>query len=175
MHPDAPPESSTSSKRYHLRRPDRAIDDPTELDRILSTTKYVSVALCGPDLLPHVVVMSHGYDAERNCLYFHSARAGRKLDLLRLNPNVSVLAVEDLGYKTGQCSHSYRSVHVTGRLEEVTDPDEVLHALEVMIRRLEPEPGPVLERFLPKFRAGTPISAAILRLSISERTGKHGS
>lgn len=175
MHPGTPSESSDPPKRYHLRRPDRAILDPAELDRILSTTKYVSVALCGPDLLPHVVVMSHGYDAERNCLYFHSAQVGRKLDLLRLNPNVSALAVEDLGYKTGECSHAYRSVHVAGRLEEVTDPDEVLHALEVMIHRLEPDPGPVLERFLPKFRAGAPVSATVLRLSISERTGKHGS
>jgi nitroimidazol reductase NimA-like FMN-containing flavoprotein (pyridoxamine 5'-phosphate oxidase superfamily) len=175
MHPGTPPDTSTPSKRYHLRREDRAILDPAELDRILSMTKYVSVALCGPDLLPHVVVMSHGYDAERNCLYFHSAQAGRKLDLLRLNPNVSALAVEDKGYKVGECSHAYQSVHVTGRLEEVVDPEEVLHALEVMIRRLEPEPEAVLERFLTKFRAGAPVSATILRLSIDERTGKHGS
>ena len=175
MHPGTPSESAGPAKRYHLRRPDRAILDAAELDRILSTSKYVSVALCGPDLLPHVVVMSHGYDAERNCLYFHSARSGRKLDLLRLNPNVSALAVEDLGYRVGECSHSFRSVHVAGRLEEVTDPDEILHALEVMIRRLEPEPEPGLERFLSSFRAGAPVSAAILRLSIEERTGKHGS
>ncbi len=160
---------------YHLRRADRAIDDPAELDRILSTTKHVSVALCGPDLVPHVVVMSHGYDAERNCLYFHAAKAGRKMDLLRANPRVAAIAVEDLGYKAGECSHGYRSVHLSGMLAEVADPVEAMHALEVMIRRLEPDPEAVLAKFLDEFRQGRPLPCAILRLSIEERTGKHGS
>ncbi len=162
-------------RRYHLRRADRAIDEKDETDRILSTTKYVSVALCGPDLRPHVVVMNHGYDAERNCLYFHAAKTGRKIDLLRLNPFVSALAVEDLGYKDGECSHGYRSVHVAGRLEEVSDPAECLHALEVMIRRLENDPDAVMDRFVKEFRDGAALPATILRLSIEERTGKHGS
>jgi uncharacterized protein len=170
-----PTEPSVHPKRYHLHRADRAIEDRAETDRILSTTKYVSVALCGADLRPHVVVMSHGYDAERGCLYFHAAKAGRKLDLLRENPHVAAMAVEDLGYKVGECSHRYRSVHVEGRLEEVTDPAECLHALEVMIRRLEPDPDPVMSRFLQEFRNGAVLPAAILRLSIEERTGKHGS
>jgi uncharacterized protein len=173
--PTNEPLSAPTPKRYHLRRADRAIEDRAETDRILSTTKYVSVALCGPDLRPHVVVMNHGYDAERDCLYFHAAKAGRKLDLMRENPRVSALAVEDLGYKPGECSHGYRSVHVEGRLEEVDDPAERLHALEVMIRRLEPDPDAVMARFLTEFRDGAALPATILRLSIEERTGKHGS
>ena len=165
---------SAESKRYHLRRADRAIEDPAELDRILSTAKYVSVALCGPDLSPHVVVLSHGYDAARNCLYFHAAKEGRKIDLLQLNPRVAAMAVEDLGYRVGECSHSYRSVHVAGRLELVVDTEEALHALEVMARQLEPDPEAVLERLLKEFRSGSPLPCSILRLSIEERSGKRG-
>lgn len=160
--------------RYHLRRKDRAVEDPAEIDRILTTTKYVTLALCGADMRPYAVVLSHGYDAARGCLYFHSAREGRKIDLLRQNPHVSAVALEDRGYRTGECSHAYASVCVSGRLEVVDDPAEALHALDVMVRQLEPDPGPVIGEQVAPFQSGRPLPCLVLRLTIDGRTGKHG-
>lgn len=153
---------------YHLRREDLAVTDQDELDAILRSTTYVTLSMCAGDE-PYAVVVNHGYDAENACLYFHCAPEGRKLDVLEENPRVWVVAVEDLGYQAGACDHAYASVMVEGTVEWVEDEDGKRHALEVMIRQLEPEPVPVLERNLTARRIE---AVTIGRIRIREMTGK---
>ena len=73
---------------HAMRREDRAITDPAEIDRILSEARYATVALAdGAE--PYVVTLSCGYDARRRQLCFHVAPAGRKLDIISRNPRAS--------------------------------------------------------------------------------------
>jgi uncharacterized protein len=155
-------------ERYHLRRADKALEDYAELKGILRAQKFVTLALCREDE-PYLVTMNHGYDEAGGCLYFHCAAEGKKLDILRANPRVWGQALEDLGYREGQCDHGYRTVQFEGLAEFVTDLDEKRHALEVMIDQLEPDPGPVKARTLEPARVK---AVGILRVRLTAMTGK---
>lgn len=154
---------------YHLRRRDRAIEDPAELRALLRRGRFATLALCRDDE-PYVVTLSHGLDEERSCLYFHAALEGQKLDFLRANPRVCATVIEDRGYAAGDCTHKYRSVIVRGRLTIIEEAAEKQHAMEVLIRHHEPDPDPVRLRFLSDARWAEGV--VMLRLELEEMTGK---
>jgi hypothetical protein len=157
-------------ERYHLRRSDKALEDKAELVRILKSQKHVTLALC-EDNQPYLVTMNHGYDEAEHCLYFHCAPVGKKIDLLRANPQVWGQALEDGGYLDGECDHAYRTVQFQGRAEFVEDSAEKGRALALMIEQLETSPEPVMARNLvPEKIAGV----CILRVRLGEMTGKAG-
>ena len=58
---------------HELRRADREITDPAEIDRILSAAKYATIALAD-GAQPYVVTLSCGFDAGRQRLCFHVRR-----------------------------------------------------------------------------------------------------
>jgi len=123
---------------YHMRRQDKAITDPSELEAVLVGQKLVTLAMCR-DGEPYLVTMDYGYDPAEGALYFHCADAGKKLEFLRANPRVWGQVVEDLGYIAGECDHAYRSVHFSGRVELLGDPNDKRAALHLMMRKFEPE------------------------------------
>ncbi len=155
---------------YHLRRVDKALEDPAVLGEILSSQKLMTLAFCrGSD--PYLVTVNHGYDAASRCLFFHCAPVGKKIDFLRANPAVWGTVVQDLGYLPGECDHAYRSVHFSGRASFVEGEADKRRALTVMIDQLEPDPEPVKARVLTpeKIRGVT-----IVRIDIDSMTGKAG-
>jgi len=158
-------------KTWHTRHPDRAIADPTEIARIVAGQKFLTLALCAEDQ-PYIVTLSHAYDVDRNCFYFHCAPTGRKLDVIRANPRVYGQVLEDCGYVAGECEHRYRTVQFEGRAETVADPDEKLRALRLLIARLEPEPDPVKARLLKPERLS---GVAVIRVKVESWSGKQGS
>jgi hypothetical protein len=113
--------------------------------------------------------MNHGYDEVANCLYFHCAALGKKLDFLRANPRVYGQAMEDLGYLDGKCDHAYRTVQFEGVAEFVTDLEEKRQALELMVDQMESDPGPVKARTLVPARIQ---AVCILRVRIASMSGK---
>jgi nitroimidazol reductase NimA-like FMN-containing flavoprotein (pyridoxamine 5'-phosphate oxidase superfamily) len=116
--------------------------------RVLAQTRYVTVALC-KDNQPYLVALSHGYDAKRNCLYFHCAKEGKKLDYAAANPNVWGQAVLDY-YVAGECDYTYTCVHFSGTLTLVTDAAEKMHGLEVMVHQATPNPEGKLAKLKPE-------------------------
>jgi len=88
-------------QKYHLQnRPNREITSAEEIRDILRRGKYVVIALCR-DNEPYVVTLSYGYSEKQNCLYFHVATKGLKLDVIRTNPHVCATVIEDGGYVPG--------------------------------------------------------------------------
>jgi nitroimidazol reductase NimA-like FMN-containing flavoprotein (pyridoxamine 5'-phosphate oxidase superfamily) len=157
-------------KSWHTRHPDKAITDPAEIARIVAGQKFLTLALCAENR-PYLVTLSHAFDAERNCFYFHCSPVGRKIDLIRANPHVYGQVLEDLGYAPGECEHRYRTVQFDGKAELVADPDEKLRALRLLIDRLEPEPEPVKARLLKPGRLG---GVAVMRVTVTGWSGKQG-
>jgi uncharacterized protein len=151
-----------------MRRKEKEIRDAAELDRILGEASHVTLAMCDGDR-PYLVTMSHGYDAGRRCLYFHCAPRGRKLDVLAANPSVYGQAFLDLGYQHGSCDHLFETVQFEGVVTLVADAAEKRHALEVMIRQLERDPEPVLEKQITDHSVGR---VTIGRVDLGEMTGK---
>ncbi|HUU04725.1 MAG TPA: pyridoxamine 5'-phosphate oxidase family protein [Patescibacteria group bacterium] len=131
-------------QKYHgLRRKEQEIRETAELKAILAKTQYVTVAMCR-DNEPYLVTLSHGYDEERNAIYFHCACEGKKIEILKANDRVWGQALVDRGYVQGKCDHLFSSVQFSGRARFVEDTEEKRHALAVMIRRLEQEPDKVM-------------------------------
>lgn len=158
--------------KYHMRKLEREITDKEELANILRTGKYAVISMCRNNE-PYIVTLSYGYDEGRNSLYFHSAKTGLKIDFVKENPNVCATVIVDGGYLTGECEHKYASVVFWGSMNVVEDLEEKKHALVTMIDHLEEVPEPVKSRLLKTDSVYENVG--ILRLDISEITGKKGS
>ena len=128
---------------YHMKREDKEITDVGALKRVLKATKYVTLAL-SRDNEPYLVSLSHGYDEGRNCIYFHCAPAGKKLDYLRSNNLVWGQALLDYGYAEGKCDHLYASVHFRGKVAFITELVEKRVAIECMMRQVDRRPEELL-------------------------------
>ena len=118
-----------------MRRKDREVSDPKEVIDILSRCNTIHVGIQG-DKYPYVVPLSFGMEviAEKPVLYFHCARQGMKLDLLRQNPDVCVEA--EIFMQIEKTAHGitarYESVIGFGRCTFLTDPDEIAHGLKLL-------------------------------------------
>jgi len=128
---------------FHVRRKDKEITDTRVLKRILKATRYVTLAL-SKDNRPYLVSLSHGYDEGRNCIYFHCAPVGKKLNYMRSNNLVWGQALLDYGYAEGKCDHLFLSVHFRGRVTFLTDLAEKRAAIECMIRQVDQESEKVI-------------------------------
>ena len=119
-----------------IRRKEKEIKDKNEMLTIIEKAKYITVAMC-KDNEPYLVTLSHGYDRERNCIYFHCAKEGKKIEILMEHNRVWGQALIDKGYVEGACDHLYATTQFKGRVAFVDGIDEKRHALEVMIRARE--------------------------------------
>jgi hypothetical protein len=153
---------------YHFHHPEKMILDRAELRAIILGQRLMTVALA-MESQPYLVTMNYGFDPECDCFYFHGAESGRKLAYLKANPSVWGQVIEDRGYVYGKCDHAYRSVHFSGRVGLLEDETEKRAALTLMIRQLEPDPGPVEERLLGRARL---TSTVVGRIQVFEMTGK---
>ncbi|NLE21721.1 MAG: hypothetical protein GX624_02895 [Actinobacteria bacterium] len=151
-----------------MRRKDKPMERREDLDRVLSTAKYVTVALCDRGR-PYLVTLSCGYDAEHSCLYFHCAPKGRKVEALERDAEVYGQALVDLGYQQGFCDHLFETVQFEGSVAFVTDHAAKVHALEVMIRQLEDDPEPVIAA---QTKESSVAKVTIGRIDIRSLSGK---
>ncbi len=152
---------------YHLRRKDLEITDISVLRRILKSTKHVTIALCMNNE-PYLVTLSHGYDEKRNCIYFHCASEGKKIDYMKANSTVWGQAMLDHGYVEGQCSHNFATVQFQGKVTFLDGFEEKREAVECMMRQLDKNPEAMLAR-LKQERLKT---AAFGRIDIDYMSGK---
>jgi uncharacterized protein len=154
--------------KYHMRRGDKEIKYKAKLEKILRETNYVTLALSkGGE--PYAVAISHSYDAEANCLYFHCASEGRKLDYMRANPIVSGLALIDHGYSKGNCSHLYVSAVFKGHIEWIEDLEGKKKAMKHMIEKQDSNPAPILARLT---NADSLNKTVVGKIILEELTGK---
>lgn len=130
-----------------MRRKEKAIESIEEMQHILETAKYITIAMC-EDNEPYLVTLSHGYDPEEHCIYFHCASEGKKIDILKKNNIVWGQAIIDDGYVQGACDHLYATTQFRGKVVFLDDFEEKKVALENMINKLDDKPEEVAEKQL---------------------------
>jgi len=130
-----------------IRRKEKTITNQDEIKEILLNKKYVTLALA-KDNIPYIVTLSNGYDMIKNCIYFHCAKEGKKIDYLNSNNIVWGEAIQDLGYQEGECNHHFKTAQFKGKVSFVTDLNEKKQALTLMINQLENSPKVVIEKQL---------------------------
>ncbi len=157
--------------RYHLRRSEKALDDPKEIEQILASVKIMTVACCSGNE-PYLFTVDFAWDPQTRDLWFHCATEGRKMEILRTNPRVCVTVVEDHGYIQGECDHAFRSLVMEGIAEVVTDLSEKRRALKLLVEKSEPEPEVVLARLVGNDDAVRKVG--LVRISVDSISGKQG-
>src|SRR5512139_1076069 len=130
-----------------MRRKDKEIKDTDEIKGILKRAKYITLAMSLHDK-PYLTTLSHGYDEEGNCIYFHCASEGKKIDILKVNNSVWGQALIDQGYVQGSCDHLYATAQFSGKVKFVEALAEKEHALRTMIRALDNNPEEVAKKQL---------------------------
>ena len=123
-----------------MRRQNRQVTDLAEIKAIVDEIKVARIGMFDGEQV-YVVPLNHGYeigDDEKIVLYFHCAKVGRKVDILKKNPNVCIEmdGRHELVSADAPCDHSYyyASLMANGTVEFVEDVAEKAHALEVIMK-----------------------------------------
>ncbi len=153
----------------HMRRTDRRIDDGGELREIVELSDVCRLAFADNGM-PYIVAMSFGYSwNDPPVLYFHGAKAGRKIDFLRKNSLVCFeMDIDREIYKDEEPCRwgvKFRSIVGYGTLSIVTDPAERLRGLELIMQHYK-FPGK------PEFNDKVLSVTEVLKLEITEMSGK---
>ena len=154
-----------------MRRADRQQDRAFALD-LIDRCSHGVVAISSGEDTPYCLPLS--LVRVEDALYFHCARAGRKLDLLRRNPRVCVTFVgEDRPFfSDSPASYStyFQSAIVTGTATEVTDDREKTAALLALCQKVTPDHvgGGKFEEAIGRSLAVT----AVWKIRMEEVTGK---
>lgn len=152
-----------------MRRKDREISDLHQMENIISQCQICHLALASPEGRPYAVALNFGYEpGNPPSLYFHCAKAGKKLDLIRENPHCAFILDRSLGLVTGPMAcdwgMKYESVMGTGMIEILTDPAQRRAGLD----RIMAQYG----HRSPTYRVEALEKTLVLRLIIEEMTAK---
>ena len=123
-----------------MRRKDRQITDETAIRAILDKAQVLHLAMIDGDR-PYVVPLHYGYTLTdgRLTLYLHSAKEGRKLDVLRQNARVAFVLETDVSSISGgeiPCKYgaAYASVMGEGKAVFLTDPAKKAAGLQILMK-----------------------------------------
>ena len=121
-----------------MRRKDREVTEPAEIADILHSCRTACIAMTDHET-PYVVPMNYGYELTQDALvlYFHSAKEGRKLDVLRRCSSVCFCVFsegEPIHAKTPcNSGYCYSSVIGNGTVIFIEDLHEKKCALQKLV------------------------------------------
>jgi len=152
-----------------MRRKDRQVVGSEEMEKIISRCQVCHLALSDPHGHPYALALNFGYQSgSAPVLYFHCAKAGKKLDLIRANPKAAFIIDRELELITGPMAcdwgMNYESVMGTGDITIVTAPEERRQGLDLIMAHY----GNSSPAYLPASLKDTQV----LKLTITEMTGK---
>ena len=149
-----------------MRRKDKEIQGRNEIVAIMEKALVCRLGLCR-DNVPYVVPLNFGY--REGCLYLHSAKQGRKMDMIRANPRVcfEIETDAELISSDRPCDWGmkYASVIGFGTAVVLEDPEEKKNGLDAILAHYSPRPpGPYPDSVLEH--------TAVIRVQIERMTGK---
>lgn len=151
-----------------LRRADKEITDPTEVEAVLREAAVGRLATC-VDGEPYVVPLSYVYNDGK--IFFHGAAQGKKMrDLAKNNRVCFEVDISELMHANDPCDYNfrYRSVIANGTARVIQNPEEKLKALRLLIEKYAPgKAGKLTPERLFSFK-----SLAVVEIKIEEMTGK---
>ncbi len=153
-----------------MRRKDRQVTDPKEIQAIIDKADSCRIAFATNNT-PYIVALNFGYEwnDELPTFYFHCAHEGKKIELmkqnslvcLQLDANHEFEHIEERVY----CTMNYGSIVAMGKLEPVTDNEERIKGLNLLMQHSNrPIPKEYPESSLER--------TTVLRFSATELTAK---
>ncbi|MDR2494792.1 MAG: pyridoxamine 5'-phosphate oxidase family protein [Spirochaetaceae bacterium] len=154
-----------------MRRKDREITDIDAIIRIIDRCKVCRLGL-SDNAVPYVVPLNYGYAFTNGelTLFFHGAPLGRKVTMIRANPEACFEIDRPVGVvKAGTvcaCGYAFKSVIGFGEIRILEDPGEKRRALRRIIRH---QIGASAPAQLP---AAVPHNLLVFQMNVREFTGK---
>lgn len=105
-----------------IRRTKRAITTE-EAKELLRKNRRAAFSVNGDDGYPFTVPINFYYDEEENRIYFHSAKAGHKIDSIKADDKVCFTTWDDGYLEEGDWAYYVSSCVVFGRAKLIADPD----------------------------------------------------
>ena len=146
------------------------ITDLHEIRNILDTASALYLGLCANNE-PYVVPMNYGYTMEEGklTLYLHSAVKGKKLDMIRSNPNVFFALdcgrTPFEGKVACQYGLSYSSVMGRGTACIVDDVEEKKQAMSILMKTQTKKDFTFEDRLVS--------IVAVIRIDVAEFIAEH--
>jgi nitroimidazol reductase NimA-like FMN-containing flavoprotein (pyridoxamine 5'-phosphate oxidase superfamily) len=144
----------------------RTLHDPKEIEAIIQQAQVCRLALSYENR-PYIVPLNFGY--KDRCLYFHTGKTGKKIDILKKNPQVCFEMDVDLEMLPSEnpCKWNmrYRSVIGYGKAAFIEDPAEKRRALDVIVSHYSAKPGTYPDKRVNHL--------TIIEVCIERMTGKH--
>ena len=148
-----------------MRRKEKEIIYPPHIEDIIVHSSVCRLAM-SDDGQPYVIPLCYGY--KDNTFYLHSAREGRKLDILRKNDRVCIEIETDCETIRGDdaCAWSmkYRCIIGFGRASFIDDDDAKRRAFDVITDHYTEGP----HEYITKKMKNT----VIIKVVIERMTGK---
>ena len=152
-----------------MTKRERQIFDLAQIKAILDTAKVLHLGLA-VDNMPYVVPMNYGYSMEdgKLTIYLHSAVRGKKLDMIRANPNVFFEMDCDRipfeGEMPCQYGLAYSSIMGRGVATIVEDVEEKKKAMSLLMKTQTEKDFEFQDRLVS--------AVAVIRIDVSEYTAK---
>jgi nitroimidazol reductase NimA-like FMN-containing flavoprotein (pyridoxamine 5'-phosphate oxidase superfamily) len=149
-----------------MRRKDKEISNPSDLEMILHKAQVCRIGLIDGDI-PYIVPVHYGFNDGN--LYIHAAEEGKKIDLIKINPKVCFeVELDHKIVNTGipcNWSTTYKSIIGYGTASLLTNIEEKKAALKILVNHYEPS---TVYNFSNKMIK----SVVIIKISIDNMTGK---
>ncbi|WP_088835010.1 pyridoxamine 5'-phosphate oxidase family protein [Paenibacillus tyrfis] len=123
-------------------------ENKMELETFLNEMSFGFLGTIGADGKPSVTPLNYVY--HHGSIYFHGSRIGEKMNNLSLNEEVTFVIAKEYAIIPSYfedpllacpATAYYKSVRIDGRAVAVSDLREKADALEVFMRKLQPEGG----------------------------------
>lgn len=118
-----------------MRRKEKQVFDTELLHSVINDATICRIGLVQENH-PYVIPLSFGFNGTH--IYFHSAKSGEKVEILKINNNVCVEFEQDISIiendKPCEWSARYFTVVVHGTAELVVNPDEKRYGLDQILR-----------------------------------------
>ena len=153
-----------------ITRREREVTDMNEILGILDRARIVHVGMIDGDR-PYVVPMNYGYTMDDSglTLYLHGATAGRKLDVLRVNPRVFIEMDTDVVPFDGPaaCQHGtcYSSIMGDGVAEIIEDAEGKIHGLTILMKTQTGKDFTFDDKMVS--------IVSVIKIDVAEYTAKH--
>ena len=148
-----------------MRRKEKQIQEQSVIESIIAKAEVCYLAMSNNDV-PYVVPLNFGY--QDNVLYFHSADEGKKLQLIKANPNVSFsMTIDSEIVKADKACNwgmIYKSVIGRGIASFIEDQKAKIRALDIIMNQYASEAWEYKPKMLDK--------TVIVKIEIEELTGK---
>ena len=149
-----------------MKRSEREITDHKEIEAIIERADVCCLGLVDGKI-PYVIPMNFGY--KDNCLYFHCAKKGKKIDIIKRNN--STCFEMDIDYtfhkvagRPCKWGAKYRSVIGFGKASIVENSAEKLEAMNIVTRHYGGDRYPFSKNELE--------TISIIKIEIASVTGK---